>query len=103
MDWLSCSYWGAGDRGALSGPGVPGALSGPGVPGRVPAITPVDQTVCPTRSQAEGGAINSQVFVTTGGDRITRPHGCRPQLSRIGVGPYPQLYEVSKRIEIGFI
>src|ERR1700689_3782138 len=89
----SVSSVGAGDRGALSGPGVPG---------RVPAINPVDRTIHPTRSQAEGGAINGQVFVTTRGDQIACPHGRRPQLSCIGAGPHPRLDEVSKGIEIGF-
>ena len=84
---------GAGDRSALSGPGVPG---------RVPAVNPVDRTLHPSRSQAEGGSINGQVFVTIRGDRITHTHGRCPAMSRIGAGTYPRLDEVSEGIEIGF-
>ena len=89
----SVSSVGAGDRGALSGPGVPG---------RVPAVNPVDRTIHPSRSQAEGGSVNGQVFVTTRGDRIGRSPGRRPAMSRIGAGSYPRLDEVSEGIEIGF-
>ena len=89
----SVSSVGAGDRSALSGPGVPG---------RVPAVNPVDRTIRPSRSQAEGGSINGQVFVTLRGNRIGRSHGRRPAMSRIGAGTYPRLDEVSEGIEIGF-
>ena len=45
----------------------------------------------------EGGEMRGNMFVTTRGDQISRPHGRRPQQGRIG-GPYPRIDEVSEWI-----
>ena len=45
----------------------------------------------------EGGEMRGNTFVTTRGDHISCPHGCRPPQGRIG-GPYPKIDEVSEGI-----
>ena len=58
---------------------------------------PVDALGRSARSLQEGGEMRGNTFVTTRGDQISRPHGCRPQHGRIG-GPYPKIDEVSEGI-----
>ena len=41
--------------------------------------------------------MRGNMFVTTRGDQISRPHGHRPQHGQIG-GPYPKINEVSEEI-----
>ena len=58
---------------------------------------PVDTLGCSARSVQEGGEMRGNMFVTTRGDHISRPHGRRPLQGRIG-GPYPRIDEVSEGI-----
>ena len=58
---------------------------------------PVDTLGRSARSLQEGGEMRGNMFVTTRGDQISRPHGRRPQQGRIG-GPYPRINEVSEGI-----
>ena len=58
---------------------------------------PVDAFGRLARLLQEGGEMRGNTFVTTRGDQISRPHGCRPPQGRIG-GPYPKIDEVSEGI-----
>ena len=58
---------------------------------------PVETFGCLTRSVQEGGKMRGNTFVTSRGNHISRPHGCRPQQGCIG-GPYPRIDEVSEGI-----
>ena len=58
---------------------------------------PVDALGRSSQSVQEGGEMRGNMFVTTRGDHISRPHGRCPQQGRIG-GPYPRIDEVSKGI-----
>ena len=58
---------------------------------------PVDALGRSTRALQEGGEMRGNMFVTSRGDQISRPHGRRPQQGWIG-GPYPRIDEVSKGI-----
>ena len=60
-------------------------------------LLPVDALGRSARSLQEGGEMRGNMFVTTRGDQISRPHGRRPQHGRIG-GPYPKVDEVSEGI-----
>ena len=58
---------------------------------------PVDALGRSSQLVQEGGEMRGNTFVTTRGDQISRPHGRRPQMGRIG-GPYPRIDEVSEGI-----
>ena len=58
---------------------------------------PVDALGRSAQAIQEGGEMRGNMFVTTRGDQISRPHGRRPQNGRIG-GPYPRIDEVSEGI-----
>ena len=81
---------------------VRGGLSGPGIPGSSPMVLPIDRQNSSARSREDGGEMVGPTFVTIRGDRISRPHGRRPQLSRIGAGPYPPIEQVGEGLELGF-
>ena len=49
------------------------------------------------RSVQKGGKMRGNMFVTTRGDQISRPHRHHPPQGRIG-GPYPKIDEVSEGI-----
>ena len=81
------------------------SLGSPGLDPRSPRFAPrgpigplpVDVLGRSARSLQEGGEMRGNMFVTTRGDQISRPHGRRPQNGRIG-GPYPRIDEVSEGI-----
>ena len=56
---------------------------------------PVDTLGRLSRAIQEGGNMRGNTFVTTRGDQISHPHGCRPPQGWIG-GPYPKIDEVSE-------
>ena len=58
---------------------------------------PVDALGHSAQAIQERGEMRGNMFVTTRGDQISRPHGHCPQQGRIG-GPYPGIDEVSKGI-----
>ena len=58
---------------------------------------PVDALGHSTRAIQQGGEMRGNMFVTTRGDQISRPHGRHPQQGRIG-GPYARIDEVSDGI-----
>ena len=58
---------------------------------------PVDALGHSSRSVQEGGEMRGNMFITTRGDKISRPHGRHPQQGRIG-GPHPRIDEVSEGI-----
>ena len=80
-------------------------IGSPGPDPRSPRFTPrglvgplpVDALGRSTRALQEGGEMRGNMFVTTRGDQISRPHGRRPQQGWIW-GPYPRIDEVSKGI-----
>ena len=77
----------------------------PGLDPRSPRFTPrgptgplpVDALGRSARAIQEGGEMSGNMFVTTRGDQISRPHGRHPQQGRIG-GPYARIDEVSDGI-----
>ena len=77
----------------------------PGLDPRSPCVTPrgpagplpVDALGRSARAVQEGGEMRGNMFVTTRGDQISRPHGRCPQQGRIR-GPYPRIDEVSEGI-----
>ena len=81
------------------------AAATPGSDPRSPRFTPrgpsgplpVDALGRSARALQEGGEMRGNMFVTTRGDQISRPHGHCPQQGRIG-GPYPRIDEVSEGI-----
>ena len=76
-----------------------GRLTGPVVP---PSSLNVESTSRTTVAMAQGGYMNSNVFITTRGDRIGRPHGHRPVHGRTGPTPYPSVQEVGEQSVCGF-
>ena len=58
---------------------------------------PVDALGRSTRSVQEGGEMRGNMFVTSRGNQISRPHGRHPQQGQVG-GPYPRVDEVSEGI-----
>ena len=77
----------------------------PGLDPRSPRFTPrgpvgplpVDALGRSTQVLQEGGEMRGNMFVTTRGDQISRPHGRRPPHGWVG-GPYPKIDEVSEGI-----
>ena len=74
-------------------------LIGPGMP---PRGIDVESTSRSTVAVAQGGYMMNGVFVTTRGDRISRPHGRRPVHGRTGPSPYPTVQEVGEQSVCGF-
>ena len=74
-------------------------LIGPGMPNRGVDVESASRS---TVAVAQGGFMMNGVFVTTRGDRISRPHGRRPPQGRLGATPYPSVQEVGEQSELGF-
>jgi hypothetical protein len=97
--------------------GPPGLNTGAGVfsPRGPGAPLPVDTIGQLTQAMVEGGELMGRyafrfkvglttsnllafsVFITTRGEKISHPHGRRPQYGHMGPVPYPRLDEVSEQ------
>ena len=76
-----------------------GHLTGPGMPARGLDVESTSQT---TVAVAQGGYMSNNVFVTTRGDRIGRPHGHRPVHGHTGPTPYSTVQEVGEQSVCSF-
>ena len=74
-------------------------LVGPGMPDRGVDVESAHRS---TVAVAQGGYMMNGVFVTTRGDHISRPHGCRLAQGRTGPDPYPTVQEVGEQLVCGF-
>ena len=66
-------------------------LVGPGIPDRGVDVESASRS---TVAVAQGGYMMNGVFITSRGDRISRPHGRRPAQGHTGPSPYPTVQEV---------
>ena len=74
-------------------------LTGPGMPDRGVNVESASRS---TVAVAQGGYMMNGVFITTRGDRISRPHGHRPAQGHTGPTPYPTVQEVGEQLVCGF-